>query len=98
MPLAANNTRGRSVPAKVGKYEILQEIGQGTTGDVYLSHDPYYGRDVAVKLYHAQPDADSQSAKVARKMFFNEAHIVGKLQHPNILPIFDIPLLKEIQR
>ncbi len=89
MPLAANNTRGRSVPAKVGKYEILQEIGQGTTGDVYLSHDPYYGRDVAVKLYHAQPDADSQSAKVARKMFFNEAHIVGKLQHPNILPIFD---------
>ena len=89
MPLAANNLRGRSVPAKVGKYEILQEIGQGTTGDVYLSHDPYYGRDVAVKLYHAQPDADSQSAKVARKMFFNEAHIVGKLQHPNILPIFD---------
>ena len=89
MPLAANNLRGRSVPAKVGKYEILQEIGQGTTGDVYLSHDPYYGRDVAVKLYHAQPDANSQSAKVARKMFFNEAHIVGKLQHPNILPIFD---------
>ncbi|MBT8422875.1 MAG: protein kinase [Gammaproteobacteria bacterium] len=81
--------KGRSVPAKVGKYEILQEIGQGTTGDVYLSHDPYYGRDVAVKLYHAQPDANSQAAKVARKMFFNEAHIVGKLQHPNILPIFD---------
>ena len=89
MPLAANNLKGRSVPAKVGKYEILQEIGQGTTGDVFLSHDPYYGRDVAVKVYHAQPDADSQSAKVARKMFFNEAHIVGKLQHPNILPIFD---------
>lgn len=89
MPLVANNVRGRSVPAKVGKYEILQEIGQGTTGDVFLSHDPYYGRDVAVKVYHAQPDANSQSAKVARKMFFNEAHIVGKLQHPNILPIFD---------
>jgi len=67
----------------------MQEIGQGTTGDVYLSHDPYYGRDVAVKLYHTQTDANSQSAKVARKMFFNEAHIVGKLQHPNILPIFD---------
>ncbi len=89
MPLAAKNLKGGFVPAKVGKYEILQEIGRGTTGDVYLSHDPYYGRDVAVKLYHAQPDADSQSATVARKMFFNEAHIVGKLQHPNILPIFD---------
>lgn len=87
----ADRSRGRAepVPDKIGKYEILQEIGQGTTGDVFLSHDPYYGRDVAVKVYHAQPDADSQAAKVARKMFFNEAHIVGKLQHPNILPIFD---------
>lgn len=87
--LVANNVNTRSVPAKVGKYEILNEIGTGTTSDVYLSHDSYYGRDVAVKLYHPQSDADSQSAKVARKMFFNEAHIVGKLQHPNILPIFD---------
>jgi serine/threonine protein kinase len=79
----------RELPAKIGKYEIINEIGKGTTGDVYLSHDPYYGRDVAVKVYHANADADSPQAKVARKMFFNEAHIVGMLQHPNILPIFD---------
>ena len=78
-----------SVPDKIGKYEIINEIGKGTTGDVYLSHDAYYGRDVAVKVYHAQADSNSQSARIARKMFFNEAHIVGMLQHPNILPIFD---------
>ncbi len=89
LPLTAHNLKRSLVPAKVGKYEILQEIGKGTTGDVYLSHDAYYGRDVAVKLYHAQQDSSSQSAKIARKMFFNEANIVGKLQHPNILPIFD---------
>jgi serine/threonine protein kinase len=77
------------VPAKIGKYEIINEIGKGTTGDVYLSHDPYYGRDVAVKVYHADHDPNSQAARIARKMFFNEAHIVGMLQHPNILPIFD---------
>jgi serine/threonine protein kinase len=82
-------TVGKGVPAKVGKYEIINEIGKGTTGDVYLSHDPFYGRDVAVKVYHTDADPDSQSAKVNRKMFFNEAHIVGMLQHPNILPIFD---------
>jgi serine/threonine protein kinase len=87
--LTANKPSGRAVPAKIGKYEIINEIGKGTTGDVYLSHDQYYGRDVAVKVYHAQADANSQAAKVARKMFFNEAHIVGMLQHPNILPIFD---------
>lgn len=87
--LVANKTGGRKIPAKIGKYEIINEIGKGTTGDVYLSHDPFYGRDVAVKVYHAHPDPDSHSAKIARKMFFNEAHIVGMLQHPNILPIFD---------
>ncbi|MEE4184994.1 MAG: serine/threonine-protein kinase [Gammaproteobacteria bacterium] len=85
----ADRAIGRTVPDKIGKYEILQEIGQGTTGDVFLSHDPYYGRDVAVKVYHTQADPDSEAATIARKMFFNEAHIVGKLQHPNILPIFD---------
>ena len=85
----ANNTSARNVPDKIGKYEIINEIGKGTTGDVFLSHDPYYGRDVAVKVYHAIADPDSQAAKIARKMFFNEAHIVGMLQHPNILPIFD---------
>ena len=84
-----NKPTASNVPDKIGKYEIINEIGKGTTGDVYLSHDPYYGRDVAVKVYHAQHDANSQSAKIARKMFFNEAHIVGMLQHPNILPIFD---------
>jgi serine/threonine protein kinase len=89
LPLAAHNLISSLVPDKVGKYEILQEIGKGTTGDVYLSHDAYYGRDVAVKVYHAQTDSSSQAANIARKMFFNEANIVGKLQHPNILPIFD---------
>jgi serine/threonine protein kinase len=84
-----NKPTDRPVPAKIGKYEIINEIGKGTTGDVYLSHDPYYGRDVAVKLYHIRSDAEDPSANVARKMFFNEAHIVGMLQHPNILPIFD---------
>jgi serine/threonine protein kinase len=87
--LVANENDKNKVPTKIGKYEIINEIGKGTTGDVYLSHDPYYGRDVAVKVYHTNSDPNSQQAKVARKMFFNESHIVGMLQHPNILPIFD---------
>ena len=72
---AADKQKDRIVPDKIGKYEIINEIGKGTTGDVFLSHDAYYGRDVAVKVYHMHQDSDSQSARVARKMFFNEAHI-----------------------
>ncbi len=77
------------IPEKIGKYVIINEIGQGSTGSVYLSHDPYFRRDVAIKVYDIQADEDPQKARIARKMFFNEAHMVGMLQHPNILPIYD---------
>lgn len=84
----------RDVPERIGKYEIINEVGRGSTGIVYLSHDPYYKRDVAIKVYNSaaggesgNPDADK--ARIARKMFLSEAHMVGMLQHPNILPIYD---------
>ncbi len=79
----------RPIPDKIGKYVIINKIGQGSTGTVYLSHDPYFRRDVAIKVYDVQTDEDPKKARIARKMFFNEAHMVGMLQHPNILPIYD---------
>jgi len=81
--------RRNDVPAKIGKYVIINKIGRGSTGDVFLSHDPYYRRDVAIKVYNIEEDSDADRAKVARKMFYNEAHMVGMLQHPNIMPIYD---------
>jgi serine/threonine protein kinase len=88
-PAAAAGKRGtRDVPERIGKYVIINEVGQGSTGRVFLSHDPYYGRDVAIKLYNIEEE-DEQKARVTRKMFFNEAQMMGRLQHPNILPIYD---------
>ena len=81
--------RSSDVPSKIGKYVIIAKVGQGSTGTVYLSHDPYYRRDVAIKVYNIEEDADPDRARVSRKMFFNEAHMVGMLQHPNIMPIYD---------
>lgn len=77
------------IPERIGKYVVVNEVGQGSTGRVFLSHDPYYGRDVAIKLYNAQTEEDDDKARVTRKMFFNEAQMTGRLQHPNILPIYD---------
>ncbi|MGB5544173.1 MAG: serine/threonine-protein kinase, partial [Gammaproteobacteria bacterium] len=77
------------MPEKIGKYRIINKVGTGSTGTVYLSHDPYYGRDVAIKLYNTEIDEEEDRAKTARKMFFTEAHMVGRLQHPNILPLYD---------
>jgi serine/threonine protein kinase len=77
------------MPERIGKYEIINDLGQGSSGRVFLSHDPYYGRDVAIKVYNVEEDEDEKKAKVTRKMFFNEAQMMGRLQHPNILPIYD---------
>jgi len=81
--------RAPDVPVKIGKYVIINKVGKGSTGVVYLSHDPYYRRDVAIKVYNIEEDSDADRARVARKMFYNEAHMVGMLQHPNIMPIYD---------
>jgi serine/threonine protein kinase len=79
----------RRIPERVGKYLIINEVGRGSTGTVYLSHDPYYGRDVAIKVYTIEAGGGDERARIARKMFLSEAHMVGMLQHPNILPIYD---------
>src|SRR5690606_28130973 len=85
----AGRRDNQRVPERIGKYVVINEVGQGSTGRVFLSHDPYYGRDVAIKLYDLESEEDEQKARVTRKMFFNEAQMMGKLQHPNILPIYD---------
>ena len=90
MPFALTKaSAARTTLEKIGKYVVVNEVGRGSTGTVYLSHDAYYGRDVAIKVYHMDPGADEERARIARKMFLSEAHLVGMLQHPHILPIYD---------
>ncbi|MGH8415258.1 MAG: protein kinase domain-containing protein [Gammaproteobacteria bacterium] len=78
-----------NAPAKLGKFVITQELGRGATGTVYLCHDSFLGKDVAIKLYSIDGDATESEARTRRKLFFNEANLVGKMNHPNILPIYD---------
>src|ERR1700680_2502988 len=82
-------TASRRILERSGKYVVVKEVGRGSTGIVYLSHDAYYGRDVAIKVYNMDSGADEERARIARKMFLSEAHLVGMLQHPHILPIYD---------
>ncbi len=74
-------------PEKIGKYEILDVAGSGAMGDVYVGHDPFIDRTVAIKV--CAHDDGSDSARVARKLFVNEAQAAGALDHPNILKIYD---------
>lgn len=75
--------------SNLGKYEVVREIDRGSMGIVYLGHDPYIDRPVAIKLALAESLNDPDSGDQYRKMFFNEAHTAGKLTHPNIVNIYD---------
>ncbi|MEQ8663070.1 MAG: serine/threonine-protein kinase [Gammaproteobacteria bacterium] len=77
------------IPAKLGKYEIKEEIGRGSMGVVYRAYDPYIDRAVALKVALADALRDRETSERFRRMFFNEAHTAGMLRHPNILEIFD---------
>lgn len=76
-------------PKKLGKYDVTGQIDRGSMGIVYLGHDPYIDRPVALKVALADSLKDPDSGERYRKMFFNEAHTAGMLTHPNIINIFD---------
>jgi len=78
-----------AVPERIGKYPVLRELGRGATSVVYLCNDPFYGRNVAVKVVTAEALQGSERAKLYRKLFVTEASLAGKLQHPHICQIYD---------
>jgi serine/threonine protein kinase len=74
---------------KIGKYDLVREIGRGATASVYLGHDPFSQRDVAVKIAFPDILKDPERGKLYTHLFLNEASLVGKLSHPHIVQIFD---------
>ncbi|MEX2480170.1 MAG: serine/threonine-protein kinase [Gammaproteobacteria bacterium] len=78
-----------AAPTKLGKYEILEEVGRGSMGVVYRAYDPFIDRAVAVKVALAEALRHKDTGERFRRMFFNEAHTAGMLRHPNILDIVD---------
>ncbi len=78
-----------SRPHKIGKYTILSELGQGASAVVYLAEDPFNDRKVAVKVAKTDSDMGEEEAKRFEKLFLNEASLAGKLNHPNIVGVYD---------
>lgn len=76
-------------PEVIGKYEIGEEVGRGSMGTVYAAHDPFANRTVAIKVAHPHFAGSGRDSVRFRKLFFNEAHAAGVLDHPSILTLFD---------
>src|SRR5205814_9450507 len=72
---------------KIGRYEIVGQLGKGAMGIVYKALDPTIGRTVALKTMRLDVQGPETSELLAR--FRNEARLAGVLNHPNIVTIYD---------
>jgi len=70
---------------KIGRYEVVREVGRGGMATVYLARDPAFGREVALKVLPRQFTHDPQF----RVRFEREARIIAQLEHAYIVPIYD---------
>ena len=78
-----------SAVPKIGKYELIKELGKGATSVVYQAFDPFQNRVVAVKVVYPEALGDKEHGKRYRKLFLTESSLAGKLSHPHIVAIYD---------
>ncbi len=82
--------RSLSSGDKIGKYQLEDVIHTGKYRTIYKAYDPFLDRNVAIKVTnipeHSSSEEDTQQV---RNSFFLETRAVGKLQHPNIISVYD---------
>jgi len=81
---------GEKPQLKLGRYEVVRELGKGAMGIVYLAKDPLIGRLVALKTIRAAVHADDDEQKEFQLRFIREAQAAGILNHPAIVTVHDI--------
>ena len=78
-----------TLPEKIGRYVVSRELGRGGMGVVYLAHDPFIDRSVAIKISTHAPVGEPEQLESFHHVFFNEARAAGKLVHPHIVSVHD---------
>jgi CHASE2 domain-containing sensor protein len=73
----------------LGRYEIEKELGKGAMGVVYLGRDPKIGRVVAIKTMALAQEFEADELQDVKDRFFREAETAGRLNHPNIVTMYD---------
>jgi eukaryotic-like serine/threonine-protein kinase len=73
----------------LGRYQVEKELGKGAMGVVYLGKDPKIGRVVAIKTMALSQEFEPDELEDVKQRFFREAETAGRLNHPNIVTIYD---------
>jgi TonB family protein len=77
-------------PEYFGRYQVIEELGSGAMGVVYLCIDPRLARPVAVKVLKEGEHMSPQEREQYRTRFRHEAEAAGRLNHPDIVQVYDI--------
>jgi serine/threonine-protein kinase len=92
-PAASSANANASAAAdtqRLGRYQLEREIGRGAMGIVYLGRDTAINRMVAIKAIPLASEFSDAELVEARARFFREAETAGRLNHPNIVTIYDV--------
>ena len=81
---------------QLGKYHVISKLGEGATSTVYLAHDDFADRDVAIKVIKPEILDDPHMGRVYRRQLHAEASLAGRLSHPHIVAIYDAVIDTEI--
>jgi serine/threonine protein kinase len=79
----------RTLPTHIGKYKVISRLGEGATSDVFLARDEFNQRNVAIKRVREAALLDDTETHYQTHFFAAEASLVGRLQHPNVVKIYD---------
>jgi len=74
----------------LGHYQLEKELGRGAMGMVYLGVDPRINRTVAIKTMALSAEFDKDQIDDVKERFFREAETAGRLNHPNIVTVYDV--------
>ncbi len=74
----------------LGRYELMRELGRGAMSIVYLGRDQKINRTVAIKTLSIKDEFQGELQEQVSQRFFREAETAGRLNHPNIVTIYDV--------
>jgi serine/threonine protein kinase len=77
------------LPKQFGRYRILEQLGKGAMGAIYLAQDTQLGRRVALKVPHLRGN-DAALDRTPLDRFYREARVAATLDHPNLCPVYDV--------
>lgn len=87
MPIPSRPNAATQNSNRISRYYLVREIGRGSFGAVYSARDPIVDRNIAIKTCNTR--ANTPESKQSEQHFINEARAAGRLNHPNIVTVFD---------